>query len=272
MYWEYPAKEFIEYHAPFVDEIIVCDAHSDDGWREHLKTVPKVKVVDFRSQNLFTQFGQAGMQKAVAREYCQHPYILHMDIDTFFIGIDKVQRLISDFPDVDVFPVRIINFYGSFYKINTQFEGSDPYQHTLMKNNLLIGSGRSWDGSDGAEFIYVENRQTYLNCIGRKVFFGRYIRECPLVVKNIPDDFSYANHEFALYHYGWCCRSFETMKLKAQKQVESQTSSPEGEKAAQYSTRELFKEDDPRLADFPGEHPAIIKDLIKRIGGGWRFA
>lgn len=266
--WEYPAKEFIEYHAPFVDEIIVCDAGSDDGWREYLKSISKVKVVDFRTQKIFTQFGQAGLQKAVAREYCHYPYILHVDIDTFLIGIDKIQSLISQYPDVDDFPVRILNFYGSFSKINKTFEGSDPYQHTLMKNRPEIGVGRSWDGSDGAEFIYVENRQEYLACLRGKVFVGKYIRECSLRVKNIPETFSYEEHEFALYHYGWCCRSFETMKRKALKQQHAQTSVKEGEKTGEHV---FLLENDPQLVDFHGEHPVIIQDLMKRVGADWRF-
>jgi hypothetical protein len=230
-----------------------------------------VKVVDFKTQKIFTQFGQAGLQKAVAREYCQYPYILHVDIDTFLIGIDRIQNLINEHPDVDVFPVRILNFYGSFSKINMTFEGSDPYQHTLMKNRPEIGVGRSWDGSDGAEFIYVENRQEYLKVIGEKVFVGNYIRECPLKVKNIPETFSYEEHRFALYHYGWCCRSFETMKAKSARQYESQASTPEGEKALEFSKREFLTENDHNLVDFHGKHPATIQDLIKRIGGGWKF-
>lgn len=266
--WEYPAKEFIEYHAPFVDEIIVCDAGSDDGWREYLKGINKVKVVDFRTQAIFTQFGQCGLQKAVALEHCQHPYVLHMDIDTFLIGIDKIQNLISQYPDVDDFPVRILNFYGSFSTINLTFEGSDPYQHTLIKNRPEIGVGRSWDGSDGAEFIYVEHRQAYLKALGEQVYVGKYIRQCPLKVKNIPENFSYDKHEFALYHYGWCCRSFETMKTKALKQQHAQTSVKEGEKTGEH---EFLFENDPQLKDFHGEHPKIIQDLIKRIGGSWKF-
>jgi hypothetical protein len=221
--------------------------------------------------SIFTQFGQAGLQKAVAREHCQHPYMLHMDIDTFLIGVDKIQHLIGQYPDVDDFPVRILNFYGSFSKINLTFEGSDPYQHTLMKNRPEIGVGRSWDGSDGAEFIYIENRQEYLACLGEKVFVGKYIRQCPLKVKNIPDVFSYDDHEFALYHYGWCCRSFEIMKTKMLRQRASQSSVPEGEKALPLSDREFLKENNPQLKDFHGEHPKIIQGLIKRIGGAWKF-
>jgi hypothetical protein len=255
--WEYPAREFIEYHEPYVDEIIVCDAMSTDGWREHISGMSKVKVIDFKSEQLFSRFGQAGMQKAVARAECQHEYMIHMDIDTFLIGIEKVQALIAQNPDVDDFPVRILNFYGSWFKVNLRMEGSDPYQHTIMKNIPQIGIGRSFPTSDGAEFVYIENPETYRQCRGKSVYEGHYIRQCPLKVKNIPDNFSYDSHEFALYHYGWCCRSWETINRKMHRQYDTQ------EKEWGERPELIFKKpDDPELVDFTGQHPKEVKHLV----------
>lgn len=255
--WEYPAREFIEYHEPYVDEIIICDAMSTDGWREHISGMSKVKVIDFKSEQLFSRFGQAGMQKAVARAECQHEYMIHMDIDTFLIGIEKVQALIAQNPDVDDFPVRILNFYGSWFKVNLRMEGSDPYQHTIMKNIPQIGIGRSFPTSDGAEFVYIENPETYRQCRGKSVYEGHYIRQCPLKVKNIPDNFSYDIHEFALYHYGWCCRSWETINRKMHRQHDTQ------EKEWGERPELIFKKpDDPELVDFTGQHPKEVKHLV----------
>lgn len=255
--WEYPAREFIKYHEPYVDEIVVCDAMSTDGWREYLSNVKKARVIDFRGEQLFSRFGQAGMQKSVARAHCRYEYMVHMDIDTFLIGVDKVQDLIAANPDVDDFPVRILNFYGSWFKVNRQMEGSDPYQHTIMKNIPQIGIGRSFPTSDGAEFVYIKNPETYKRCMGKSVYEGQYIRECPLRVKNVPKPFSYDSHEFALYHYGWCCRSWETINRKMNRQHSTQ------EKEWGKRPELIFKScDDPCLVKFNGQHPKEVQHLV----------
>lgn len=265
--WEYPAKEFIEYHAPYVDEIIICDAGSTDGWLEYLKNIPKVKVIPFETKDLFSRFGQAGLQKAVARSYCQYEYMIHLDIDTFFIGIDKVQQLIEENPEVDIFPIRVIHFYGSFYKINPLFEGSDPYQHTVMKNLDCIGVGRSWDKSDGAEFIYITDKSKYKQDLGKNIHKGIWIRKSPLILRNTPVKFTYSEHKYCLYHYGWCCRSFETIYNKMKRQHTTQ------EKEWGVRPRHVFlKENDERLIDFKGKHPEPIERLIQRTQGWkWKF-
>jgi len=267
--WEYPAKEFIEYHEPYVDEIVICDANSTDGWLDYLKTVPKVKVIKYDSGDLFSQFGQAGLQKSIARKNCSYPYMIHIDIDTFLVGIEKVQDLIADNPLVDDFPVRLVHFYGSFNKVNVAFEGSDPYQHTVMKNLPEIGVGRSWEKSDGAEFIYIEPgfASTYNALLGKQVVWGKYIRQSPLKLLNTPADFSYEKHEFALYHYGWCCRSLKTMEEKSKRQKNTwkkEWKDTSGEHV-------FLKENDERLINFKGEHPDVIKKLIAEKGGGWKF-
>ena len=258
--WEYPAREFIEYHAPFVDEIVVCDAESIDGWLDYLKTIPKVRVVNFNSSVIFEKFGQAGLQKAIAKEHCSHPYLIHLDIDTFLIGIEKISQLIGGNQDVDDFPIPVIHFYGSFYKLFPKMGGTDPYQHTIMKRDAPIGIGRSWPESDGSEFIYLPGPDDYKQRNKSVIYHGQYIRESPAWVMNVNQDF------MCLYHYGWCCRSFNIMQEKIGRQLKSQEK--EWGHEVPY---EFQKEDSPLLVDFKGEHPKIIQDLIARIGGGWRF-
>ena len=222
--WQYPAREFIEYHKDFFDEIVVCDAGSTDGWREWLsqqtlRNGSRIRIVDFKTNSeLFTTFGQAGKQKAVAKANCDGEYIVHMDIDTFLVGADKIRWLIEKYPEVDDFAVRVFHFYGNFYTINPGMEGTDCFQHTIMRNIPNIGVGRSWWKSDGAEFMFIpeDARDNYNANLGTGVGEGTGIRFSPLLVKNIFWPI------MDLRHYGWCCRSKEIIREKMNRQHTTQ--------------------------------------------------
>ena len=130
-----------------------------------------------------------------------------------------------------------------------------------MKKSAPIGYGMSWNKSDGGETIYVPNFNDYKMKLGKEVCQGEYIRRSPIKIMNVSSD------SMILYHYGWCCRSLELMKEKAEIQTKSQA-----EGWGSSCRHQFLHEDSPLLVDFKGKHPREIERLIEQKGGGWKFA
>lgn len=161
-----PYLESIKNHLEFCDEVIVVDGGSTDGTWEKILTLSLSIPISGKNSKLrvvqrtwdYSQPDMMGQQKSFARSLCNFEYCWQFDTDEFLPEwqYDAVQRLIRNYPTVELFDLPAITFYGNMVSVAAQ---ENHFKWRLSKNLSHIKHG-----------VHIQARQYDES---RKMFFAR---------------------------------------------------------------------------------------------------
>lgn len=172
----YPYEQCIESLLGFCDEVVVCDAGSDDGTWERLQDLADAedRLVIHQQKRDFDDKRFAvfdGQQKALARSICTGNFCWQMDSDEVVHPDDyeNIRGLLKGMPEaVDLLALPVVEYWGKSNNIRIDV---NPWKWRLSRNKPYITHGipaalRQFDengrlfakqGTDGCDYVRFDN-------------------------------------------------------------------------------------------------------------------